>query len=159
MPTIKPSLISMSGHQATAVPGSHQCRNGPKTVIRPNDNAESAYFGRREVRGMCDSDQGAVQKKSGPANGAWAAEKDESSLPRLDATECGGAAEADLAYLFVRIVAAGAFHRVGAFRHRRLAAARLRHFLASTMACHAAFAAGLTGFFAGPLVRRALLVR
>src|SRR5688572_30362346 len=63
-----------------------------------------------------------------------------------------------LANQFALIVAAGA---LGHVRRTQIghAAALLVAFLAPPMARHAAFAAGLARFFAGPLMGRALLVR
>src|SRR5688500_12622021 len=65
----------------------------------------------------------------------------------------------DLSNLLVLIVAArtlGGLWRVE--RRRRLAALRVHHLLAATMARHSTLAAGFARLLAGPLVGRALLV-
>src|SRR5688500_4985843 len=107
----------------------------------------------------CEYEESATAvQETRPGERAWAAENvGKSTAP----PQWRGRAETS-ANLLVRVVAAGTFHRI---RHhlRRLvagAAARLiHHLLAATMAGHAALAAGLTCFLAGPLVGRALLMR
>jgi len=73
MPTMKPFLISMrGGHQATAVPGTHQLEIGLNTVVRLIAAEKFAYFLRGQLREICNH-HGAYKEKAARRICAWAA--------------------------------------------------------------------------------------